>query len=774
MVREFNHIACSKCGFLGTAVDLLAKVEKRTVPVAYSDLVLAGAINLEREAAEQYLGKLVKNAAFRAIFDAGQALLAGDTPSPIRELLSSLNCEFNPIVTRKLGRYASALFASDFRDVMSTLGERWEKVLKRLKGWSCIGIPCWDGAWLVGLWLIRPQVFAGGYEYLQIQESSSAIGFSQGVHPGDDTCFVTNDPIVALRHTSRQLVDQMHVVPFLCPYGRFTRSAVDCSDVYFLPAASAIDRAYTDLIAAAIRVPGAQTVQSWQLKYVLQSTWPVGRFSGYSLCSLLRESAVPSYQALGTYLLSQKPVEAAKLARQFNLSLPEQNQVLAYFGGKDLEFLLNVMETDRKTASVRLDRYLVVETKNGWMVDEELISEATIRLAEMRTDAETGKSWLCGTVMLNNTVFPFKEDYDLVRKNPAAWLDQFLRRQGVWARINARWSSKLLDIAKLFSADKLQVIASNQSFGWDKDKTLRFPKFTVDVAGVRRSANKVHGPDIPFPAPLAPSDWEAFLQLDFCSLFLAVIGNLVRTAHKMEPFNLAVSAAPNVVNHVAATLGTIVHRNPDMRVVEREAAFPFPMFVNCGDEELARLLLLEKKQVMCSVDSRTFTLLAVDPKWVRLNVAGVTGYDALRAVFHLLPKILDGKYVPSDDKGQFYRTLASHLAAHIGCHKPMHQIRNAGSDLDRNWMVSESGRGTCALRLLQKMVEDGHLAAEKVADGYRIAIKDVRLAFTSPIVPPLDVKRFLHYLVDGGMLAGSTVDHFTISPTGWDLVKSWG
>ncbi len=776
-VRSAFVVTCHHCGFVGDWIEYYAAVSRQCLSAAVAELTTEGLLDFgEPEVVNAYLHDRETNRMAIQAFRAGQERLKGGAA---RDVLQALGILWNdPNTITRLAPNHAAVRAEDFEDVMDRLPKSLERGFRSLGLYTALAVPCWRDSVLTGLFIFQPAKFGPEAQYIRLcEDGKNSIAYGLNVGLADQCCVVCQDPTVALRMMARQTLDADRPVPFVVPMfsTHETMDQIACQKVIYFPYSPGhLDHPAAWYGRAIKYAGGSLTIPEWTLMFSPLTQWPVGQTSR-KLIAKLEATAVPSYQAIGSYLLRQKAPDAAKTALALKLTLPDQNQVLTFFSGSDAIFLRRAFEVQSAAMSVMVDGQKIVESRAGWTCDGKMVSEAVMRFDELRTDRVTNQSMVSGTVSFtepgsNQTrVEPFREDLEQIEKNAAAWLKRFVRACGGWAEVNPRWSGRLIPIAKQFSLERLVVVSVDKPFGWDQNKTLRYPRFSIDRKGVHRAAFKVVGPDIPYPNPLVPAEYDNFGDATFCRTILALMGNLYLTSTGRPGYALAIPSAPHLVERIANSFGLKADKNPNLRQLEREARSPLPRFCTWSDDELARVMREpHAPHVMTSVDQQTFRLLACRRDWIRLPIEGLTGFESLRWCLTAMPILLADGFNADLDNG-FFSEIAKRLSPLVGEHKSNHKLSIAGTDLDGNWLISDCSAGTMVLRLIRQLVDSGDLPFHEVEDGFEVRHADVIAAFQSPVMPAADIANMTAQLTQARLLTGLHENRWVVSGIAWVL-----
>jgi len=532
----------------------------------------------------------------------------------------------------------------------------------------------------------------------------------------------------------------------------------------------------TDFLVNAARFgPGeARTVLDSRLGVNLLATWPDGRTARDKVRRVV-DAAVDPYMAIGLYLLARSQTDAMRMALQWHLEIGEQAKVLQGFDGTNFLFLKRCLDADMKYQAIKFDGHEIQETPAGWSCEGKNVCEASMRVDEIKTDRSTGTTVVSGSVSFQHdkthkiTVVPFCENLKKIQGQPGQWLQTFCLVNGKFINIGKGWQTKILDIATKFSVDRMAVVVSDAAYGWDKAGTLKFNRFVVAAQGLTRVVSHVGGPDLPMPQPLTAAEADSLKSRDFCSLALALLGNLYRTRFGQPGLNIAVEESQHLVARVGQVLGVAIQDNP-RHVLDAGLPLPTPLAYTADD--LGQLVATGRpSQCLASFDSQTFRLLATESTWVRLPVKAVPDYQALRWIFLVLPVLLQDSLAQPDD-GYFFSNLATKLKPVADRVCPGHSLLTAANDLDRLWFMHHRSPGTALVFLLHSLVAGKQLGVANHVDGVVLRVDEVRQALTAPAYPPPDIARLTRVLAEGKMLAGQGDNWWVINGDVWSLMAT--
>jgi hypothetical protein len=768
---------CRDCRWVGDVVELYAATQKQSLNEAAAALVLDQLISVDPEDLATYLADRARNALLIGLLREGQEY-ASQNPGSLRGLLQAFDCFFHDQHAPAFARYHGLVRGQDILALDIELSKEAERVIRHMGKWSCLAIPVWTDARLIGLWLLHDKAFDQQYEYLDFtnEQGLPGLGYGDHVSPLDELVFCTSDPRVAVRMMSRQVSERRVIAVFgvPAPSVRFRGTQLSARQVIFYHCQSGPTGDRFMLEGARFGGADAQILLDSQLRINPLTQWPEGR-TVVDTIRLMRQTAQPPYQALAQYLLCKTKQDATRVALSWHLDLQEQAKVLVGREGEDFIFLKRALDADMKSQSIQFDDHTINETPQGWYCEGKLISSATMRIDEVVSDRATGTAYVSGTVSFQSdethqiVVIPFREEMKTLERNTADWLGRFCLAHGGWIRCDSKWSKRLLHIGRKFSQSRMTITTTDKPLGWSRDGVLRLPRFLVDQNGIQRVANRVDGPDPEFPTQLTTMDGDALKDRDTCLVILTLLGNLYRTRFGKPGFRIAVEEAPHLVARLASQMGMRVTQ-PDPQSLT--GLTPLPTFCDWTPSQLGRAI--ESKQpihAMVSCDGQTANLLSCEPGWVVLPVQTLCDYSAVRWTFYALAVLLQDS-VPHPDDGHFYGALAAkikNLAAHV-C--PSHALLVAAQQLDHQYLSGESGGATNMVRLLHRLHQQGQLPVTMVTDGVEIQISNVMTALTTPALTSPNIARMTRILAEARMLIRQTPTSWVINGDIWQLVTS--
>jgi hypothetical protein len=305
------------------------------------------------------------------------------------------------------------------------------------------------------------------------------------------------------------------------------------------------------------------------------------------------------------------------------------------------------------------------------------------------------------------------------------------------------------------------------------------PSFMVDAKGVSPSKSLVSGPSIPVPEPLSTIEFEAFSHLSFCRLFLALAGNLVRTASGLPGIGLMLTQEPHVVSRLANAFGTQISASPTPEQVEQAVENPLPLFTEWSPVNLRRMFEQSSgfRHIVLSVDRHTARLATVSTDWLQLRVGPHVDYRALRSIFLFLPNLLRHPDLTADSD-TFYRDLADLVVTDVrkGC--AVNKLTTASAELDQHAIYRSGTAATRIMELVFWAVERGDIEPEYLKDGVFIPYLDFANATYSDILMLPDEQELTarlseaRYILDAKTTSGARRGGWMFSRTVWDVNAS--
>lgn len=760
-------------------IELFAAVTRQPLAAAVAQLIVEEVLHFNEELEQNlYLSGRERNRRLIDGWKLGSRWTEEDIPSSIDGVLQTLHCHQHQVDRKRM----AAVFGIFKSDELKEMAEEYspdgrrtiaDRIAASIKKYYVIGIPCWQDSNLAGLWLIHPRAIDQGYVYLPLTDVDSSVGLGHLVRGTDDDLIVTNDPRVALRYTLRQMWDGSaisRVVPFVCPGF--------CKEVRVLDTgAKNVTYFPVDLInapkwlLAALQTIGSSMVTSWKLKESPLDQFPSG--TAAAMVRSLKNLAMPSHQAVGSFLLSRPLAESGQITTRLELSTSDQNLIRSFFTGEDGATLDRLFDATARPKQIDYNGKRIVETKKGWTCKELLLSNTVIRIEKTETDRHSKKTTVMGSLSVDGKSWHFREDLAVLQKDMHGWLTtSVLANLNVWAHLEQSWAKHLLNIAFLFSKDTAVILASDKPFGWEAN-VLRFPRFSVDVSGVHRVACSVFGPNVVPPPEPTVNEFDALGDLGFCQMSLALLGNLMRTQAGLHGFGIVVPSSPHVVARVGDALGLETLKNPSIQTVMANENRPLPLVGAWDDPSMNALLKIAgPKHVLTTLDTRSFKLLAPLPDWLPLPISNLSTYSELLWIYHAVPRLL--KEPPALVDGHFFEGLAKVLHPWLTMHNPRHKVMKAAHLLD-DLLVNASMKSTGNrwVMLMARLAHDGVLRVESSGDSVRIKHQDLIAALASPVLPPFDLSAITKALIASDALhrASPTVLH--LKGNLWGLISSY-
>lgn len=759
-IRNTEHLHCCGCHFAGNLVELYAAVHdikvEEAIDTLYNDRLIDSDNIPELKVEFGYQGRLKAYVREQADY------MKKGTPPAVNGILSKLGCRRHERTIQQLLPHICVLTKSHFMEAGFIDRETQKSIRPVLKWWgryTALAIPAWQGTVIVGFWLLTNK----GFNYLPVSARAAVgNGFAMVPSISDPTVFVVSDPTVALRYTIWSMLDAGRPTAFVVPHGlRDTAYHYRARrTVFWSP--NNDPRWYL----RALKSPTAQVLDADVMgPFDTENKYPCrGSFQQFLVKA--KESKC-AYEATAKRLLSLKLSEARDALIGMRLEPNDQSQVLAYASGADAERLANIFEESIPDRSVIWGNTTITDTPQGWMCKERIISSAKLHLEQIRPQGNSGDAIVVGSVVYNRRSYRFRESLDKM-KNTGEWIQRFVvSKCGQIPYVETRWKMKLIEIAQQFHQP--EAIMGSQQYGWDELK-LRMPFFAVDAeGGVYPVQNTVDGPQMKLPPPLSDAEQEAFQSAPFCRLFLALLGNLVRTANGQPGAGIMLSGEHHIVDRVASVFGADVVSNPMRREIRECSHDPLPMFVHWDDHTMRRLIEMHGfKNVLISVDAHTSQLCCINPDWIRLEVGGAIDYQALRYVFLCLPAVL--RTSVEIDKDTFYRDLADCVSAEFGA---KNALLTGAMDLDTHSVYRPATAASRIMELIFYGMEKGEIEP-RIHDAYvSIYFKEFEPAVSSPIISVPSIAELTRRLEDADFLVYHNLHKWDIARAAWDMNVSF-
>ena len=783
-IRGSEEVFCTKCWWVGDAIQLYAKVLGLNIKDAVAAMEAEGLLAREQDALVWYFADVEEQERLRACFADGReyyksapSLLAGI----LRECLGFHNAT-SPVLSA-LAPYVALLRRKDLEEHDIELPKKVNHGISVWGQYAGLAIPTYDRWRITGAWIICP----GGTCHVHFLERQSRQGFGFSlmtpVEP-HQRVFVCPDPVLAARYLFRQALDEANITPILVPA---LESSGDCPTtmgarqlIYWTPKAD-----HANWYKRATRAVSAQLVQNWKTGWDVYSSWPNYRATGSKIMHDLAALALPACHTVARWLLETKdPAHARRLATTMELTSDVQALCRSYCQGGDSEQLAGIFSADQRHRRVELDGEIVTETDNGWQCGNVMVSNAILRILWIRHDRDHSDNTVGGgVVVFKGRAYRFETNYRELRYNGGKFIEKLLLdEQAGFPTINKKWATdRLWQLAHLFHEPKIEHATLH--YGWT-DGVLRISSFVVDGTGVAPVNVRVEGPAIPVPMPLSSPELTNFQYQGFCRVGLALLGNLVRTWTNERPLGITILNGPHLIDKIAQAFSSEVVRNPSDALLGNNDTNPLPMFTSWSDHRLAEVLRAREpfRNFMWSVDRKTHVRLAGQPGWLRIiadprdsvhnSAKPLDDYQALRWVFLALPAIMRaGKPAAGP---YFYSALGALVAKHWLPANTRHVLPSAGSWLDQVGNYTDHSRVYHLMSLLSAASDEGYaqLDLNRSEDTATLDMDGVHRYLVNSLVPVPGVEHILEELTGARQVLRRQGNLATFGLSNWNLYAS--
>jgi len=627
---------------------------------------------------------------------------------------------------------------------------------------AALAIPAWDGPAISGFFLLTTK----GTRYLQLTNSPSAVGFGLVAPVGADWQVVVDQIEAAVSLVLWGRTETGRILPFVCPTG-----LADKPDnlrarrlVYWTPTGAL--RHYL----RAVQMSGAQVLphNEVQIHGGLPCDARFDRFIQYV------RSAIPAHEAAARQLLDTPIDDARAVLAVQQLDPADKSRMLAYVQGEDARALHTLLSDTAVDRSISWSGQVITDTPSGWICRGQVISAVKLYIEQIRPYGDEGEALATGTLVFVDRlgarqVLSFAEQLSNLRKNVGDWLQRkVIATAGQLPFIDARWKNKLLEIAQQFH-EPVAVMA-NKQYGWD-GKQLRMPYFVVGDQ-LHAATLVVDGPLLPLPSALTVVENDAFKSDAFCRLYLALVGNLMRTQMGRAGLGLLLTNEQHVVARLANAMGAEVLACPSGDLLDVHALDPLPLFTEWTPTRLRELFSRSgPKNVVVSVDKYTARLASVRPDWLHVRVGDVLDYQALRSIFLVLPRLVRAD-LPKPEAEDFYRRLAVLLADQLRADCPTNRLTQVAFELDQYYVCRNNSAGTRLVELMIHCVMEDQIKVVELPEYVELRFSAFRQATASPIVIMPTITEITDALRESRCLINVTDRAWHISRSSWDIMRS--
>ena len=265
------------------------------------------------------------------------------------------------------------------------------------------------------------------------------------------------------------------------------------------------------------------------------------------LCGQLQKHALPWPKALAKAMRKWTDSQIEDLFLQLKLEAPQIEKVRKACPPELRQRLDSILKSRQIQSFVRFDNHVVVEQSDGWYCyrhgdwarQQELISNAKLRLSQVVTYKRTRQICYVGTIIFNGEEIPFTAPQKDIEKDPLGWLQQFLlpKNKG-FLRYNPAWKKRFLRVATLFKEPK--VVQGLDVVGWDQEKmAFLLPGRSIGLDGNRKQPlpediSLFPAANLKYSSEPLPTNWpemgnEYELSLFWASLAM-ILGNVLAPA----------------------------------------------------------------------------------------------------------------------------------------------------------------------------------------------------------------------------------------------------
>lgn len=762
-IRSSLFIKCNACHFSGDIIQLLATVNKEdiltTIAMAESTGLLAFDV---ADSKQVYSDHRERQEQFKHyILDQAQQLkqqIRGGTNA----IFWGLNIRYDENVLGKLYPHVCPLMREDFEQfIISVNGKVPKNMQEALKWWgqyTALAITSWSGTDIVGLWLLTRR----GAHYLPLTgDFTNSFAFGQVPTLKDKNIIIMDDVATALRATVWSIIETGEPKAFLVPLGlNYDFGYFDSNQIVFW---SATENA--SFYLQALDKAGVKIAYGEQLKVANpMSAYPLdGAFKKFM--QVVENCLHSPAECVARVFMKSSESTIRSCLANYQIQPSDYARILSYTAGEDAARLRSIFSFALDKKSCTYNGQVLNETDSGWYVGPKLISSAVLRITEIHpSETKPGEGRAYGFIQFKGRSYQFKESLDIIRKNTSEWLTKFIISvTGNLPIIDRGWRQQLLAVALTFYEPT--ATSTSHSWGWD-NAILRLPQFSVDAAGIHAARTHIEGPPLPCPMPLSVSDWDAFKHAGFCKLFLALEGNLLRTAAGKKGVGIILTNEPVVITRCAKALSMEIKLNPSAEVIEANALKPMVLFTEWYQDRLGEAFAEDfPRHIILSTDSHTAKVSKISSHWLHLQVGDIIDYSVIRSVFSYLPYLLQ---TPLDSTAtDFYRNISQKL---LGCMKlpAGNKLQSAALDLDM-YSSNRLGAGSRILELIIYGIHRGHITPIVSGEMVAIKIEEFSLSLTDTVVRVPTIKDMTETLKASNFLSDITNDSWIIPKFIWDI-----
>ncbi len=753
-VSSWDRLICRHCNYFGSALSLYRKLQGVTFEVAIKDLSDRGAIDCRGEDPLE-IAERTKMADQRAALQVewGQRFLRAPTSG--RAILQQYGITFSDREVALLAPHVGIVTAADLQEIS-------DPPMKAMGRYSWLAIACTDEAVIHGHWLVGlKDIFYIPCEHW-VGTRPNPVGWGLVGRSTDKLILQVPCPVAVLRLQMRHLQDQDCLGPIVCPvaYPQSPRWMGQQLPQVFWPSRS------PHRIVDALRTYGASVLGTQFLDSHAPEVDPLPISSLALLERASREAMTPA-RALVRHCLAIPETEARNYLLNAKLTEPEREECLLACENEESDQLSRLFGHTREQRRVDWGQKTIEETDQGWLMGRKVISQVIIRAERILPDG-AGDARVFGFVRYRQHRIPFDEALSTLRKNAGAWAHALvLRRCGASPVIDPGYSRRLFDIAQLFHEPRSQD--TSVAAGWSTgtgEQMLRFPLFAIDRTGLHPGSFEVVGPPLPVPGRLTPQEFEALSDRGFCELLLAVVGNLVLTAHGSAPLGLVVQNRGFLVERFGEALGLRCAARYDAIAPRGQGCTPLPIPCALDESDQRQLFRTsDRPHVLTSVGAATYACLGLSGNWLRLGAGSPPDYRALRFALLGLPAVLRAN--PTPGSVTFYRDIAEALKGAALVNPPRGRLHEMGASLDQSGATRISQVAPRLLALVRQAERAGALQCPQTPEGPQIRWEAVQAAYSASAAPLPGGADAQEILQDAGYLVGTQGSLWTIREDLW-------
>lgn len=746
-IRSFHLMQCRSCGFIGDIVALHAQAKGESIESTIATLSGRGLLDLEGEH-KKYVENYAQQAALRKLIKRQSEQLVAGASASYYAVLSQLNCRLAPKIPESLRQYAIPLSKEELRSADIGLPKDADPVLRWWGKYGAVAIPAYDRADVTGFWLLTQR----GSAYLPVSLRDTACNaFAALASFTDEYVFVVDSIEMAVRMNFWAAMYMTKPVAFVMPEGiKDTTEHYSARKTVFW--SKEADPAWT----LRSRHAGNNYVLFNPAIGDTGSSYPCGgdfaRFKGD-----VERCIEPSFPAITRHLLEVPKHKAIEALSSHSLDASDKAKMLAYATGEDARILSNLLAT-QPSRVVHWNGTPVTETQSGWVSNGDVISSVVFYLDELKPQALDGDAIVRGSVVYQSRSIQFQERLSVMRKNTAAWLENFaVQRFGVIAYVARPWRNKLIELSQQFK--KPTAIMGEQRYGWHEG-VLRMPMFCVDKKDVYPVYEMITGPRVHLPTTLSPADIDWFNNESFCKLFLIILKNMWDTRSANGSGWLLINQ-PNVVDRVSRVFGMDLQTDPSPALMNEQLRDPImcPTVLGNKSAEVA-LNVSPPFNMLVSTDALTAAMAHAMHGWPLLSIEHHLDYRCLLGSFHVLRHMLERQ--PEVTR---YRQLG-HVVSEVFDTKG--KIESAAISLDIAYNKTRDSAQTRLVNLMIKLHRDSGLIIHEESDRVVVDCESFYTIAGRSCVKVPDAKSIAHlfsttqYLIDFDK-------NWSFSPEGWHL-----